>query len=230
MKKAVIIGCLCLCCGASMAQNANPDIRKGNKQFEKEDYTQAEIDYRKGIQTDKKSVESHYNLGNSLYMQGKYQEAAAAFQQAAQLTQDKEKKASAFHNLGNALYKAEDYGNSVQAYKESLKQNPKDEQTRFNLALAQQKLQAQQQQQQQQQDQNQDKNQDQKQDQQQQQQEQKEQEQQQQEQQQQQPQNQEEMSKEQAQQILDAFLQDEQDLQDKLKQQQAGQRSLEKDW
>ncbi|MBO7159889.1 MAG: tetratricopeptide repeat protein, partial [Paludibacteraceae bacterium] len=155
MKKLLFIG-LCLCCGVAMAQKANPDIRSGNKAFEKEDYTQAEIEYRKGIQKEKNSTESQYNLGNSLYAQGKYQEAANAYNQAVQLTDSKEKKASIYHNLGNALYKAEDYGGSVEAYKNALKQQPKDEETRFNLALAQQKLQQQQQQQQNQDQQNQD--------------------------------------------------------------------------
>ena len=86
-----------------MAQKANPDIRRGNNAYEKENYTQSEIDYRKGIQNDKNSTESHYNLGNSLYQQGKYQEAANAFNQAAQKTDDKDKKASIYHNMGNAL-------------------------------------------------------------------------------------------------------------------------------
>ena len=226
MKKLIFIG-LCLCYGVAMAQKANPDIRSGNKAFEKEDYTQAEIEYRKGIQKEKNSTESHYNLGNSLYAQGKYQEAANAYNQALSFTDSKDKKAAVYHNLGNALYKAEDYGGSIEAYKNALKQQPKDEETRFNLALAQQKLQAQQQQQQNQDQQNQDQQQQEDKKDQQQQDEQKEQQEQQQ---QQQEQNQDEMSKEQAQQILDAYLQDEQDLQEKLKQQQAGQRNLEKDW
>ena len=65
-----------------MAQNANPSIRTGNKKYEKQDYTQAEIEYRKGLQEDKKSTESYYNLGNSLYQQSKYQEAAKEFEKA----------------------------------------------------------------------------------------------------------------------------------------------------
>ena len=97
MRRILLVGA-CLCCGVAMAQKANPDIRSGNRAFDKEDYTQSEIDYRKGIQKEKNSTESHYNLGNSLYQQGKYQEAAKAFNQAAQLTDDKEKKAPSYHN------------------------------------------------------------------------------------------------------------------------------------
>ena len=124
---------------SAFAYKANPSIRSGNSAYEDEKYTDAEIDYRKGIQEDKYSVESTYNLGNSLYKQEKYKEAAAEYEKAAKLTDNKEKLSSIYHNLGNALYKAEDYGNSVEAYKNALKNNPKDEETRFNLALAQKK-------------------------------------------------------------------------------------------
>ena len=143
-KQLFIVISLFLCGGVMMAKNANPDIRSGNAKYNDKEYTQAEIEYRKGIQADKQSVESYYNLGNSLYQQGKYKEAAAEFEKAAKLTDNKDKKASAYHNLGNSLYKAEDFGSSVDAYKNALKNNPKDEQTRFNLELAKQKLQQQQ--------------------------------------------------------------------------------------
>ena len=106
------------------AYKANPSIRSGNSEYEDEKYTDAEVEYRKGIQADKYSVESAYNLGNSLYKQEKYKEAAAEFEKATKLTDNKEKLSSIYHNLGNSLYKAEDYGNSVEAYKNALKNNP----------------------------------------------------------------------------------------------------------
>lgn len=209
------------------AGNANPDIRKGNKLYRSEKYVDSETQYRKGLQKDAASVESAYNLGNALYGQGKYKEAASAFNDASKLTTDKGKLASIYHNMGNALYKAEDYGQSIEAYKKSLISNPKDDETRYNLALAQEKLQ-QQQQQQQQQNQEQNKNQEQQQQQQQEQQQQDKQDQQ--NQQQQQPQDQDEkMDKETAEQILNAFAEQEEDTQEKM-QMQPAQRSLEKDW
>jgi tetratricopeptide (TPR) repeat protein len=164
-----------------------------------------------------------------LYKQEKYKEAAEEFDKATKLTDDKEKLSSIYHNLGNSLYKAEDYGKSVDAYKNALKNNPKDDETRFNLALAQKKLQMQQQQQQQQNDQNKEQNKDKKQQEQNQdKQEEKQEEQKQQEQQQQQ--NSEEMSQETAEQILEAFSQDEKQLQEEMQRRKGGQRSLEKDW
>ena len=102
------------------AYKANPSIRSGNSAYEDEKYTDAEVEYRKGIQADKYSVESAYNLGNSLYKQEKYKEAAVEFEKASKLTDNKEKLSSIYHNLGNSLYKAEDYGNSVEAYKNAL--------------------------------------------------------------------------------------------------------------
>ncbi|HOH96266.1 MAG TPA: tetratricopeptide repeat protein, partial [Candidatus Enterocola sp.] len=71
-----------------LAQEANPDIRSGNKLYKDQKYTDSEIEYRKGIQKDKKSIESFYNLGNSLYQQKKYKEAAEEFEKAAILTDD----------------------------------------------------------------------------------------------------------------------------------------------
>jgi tetratricopeptide (TPR) repeat protein len=131
---------------SAFAYKANPSIRSGNSDYEDEKYTDAEIEYRKGLQADQYSTESAYNLGNALYKQEKYKEAVAEYEKASKLTDDKEKLSSIYHNMGNALYKSEDYANSIEAYKNALKYNPKDEETRFNLALAQKKLQAQQQQ------------------------------------------------------------------------------------
>ena len=228
MKKILVFVAVALILPViSMAENANPNIRSGNRLYRDGKFVESETEYRKGLQKDNKSVESSYNLGNARYGQGKYKEAADAFKNASVLTKDKEKLASIYHNMGNSYYMAEDYGQSVEAYKSSLKNNPKDEETRFNLALAQQKLQQQQQQQQNQDQQDQNQNQDQQQQQQQEQQQDKQDQQQQQ--QQQQEQNQDQMDKETAEQILNAFAEQEEDTQEKL-QQKPSQRSLEKDW
>ena len=134
--------------------------------------------------------------------------------------------AATYHNMGNALYAQQQYDKSVAAYQQSLRHNPKDNDTRYNLVKAMQQLQQQQQQQQQNQDQQQ--NQEQKNDstQQQQQQEQQDQNQDQQ----QQPQNQDQMDRETAEQILQALEQDEQETQEKLQRQQGNKRRVEKNW
>ena len=130
--------------------------------------------------------------------------------------------AATYHNMGNALYAQQQYDKSVAAYQQSLRHNPKDNDTRYNLVKAMQQLQQQQQQQQ-----NQQQNQEQKNDSTQQQQQEQQQEQQQN---QQQEQNQDQMDRETAEQILQALKQDEQETQEKLQRQQGKKRRVEKNW
>ena len=126
----------------SFSQEANPYIRGGNKLYNKGKYTDAEVKYREGLSKDKKSVESTYNLANTLYKQKKYAKAAQEYEKAASLVKsDDSKKASTiYHNLGNSHFRTEEYAKSIDAYKKALKNNPKDNDTRYNLALAQKRL------------------------------------------------------------------------------------------
>lgn len=210
MKQVVILSiCLLLCFPFAFSQKESKDVRAGNKLYNNEKFTDAEVFYRKGLGKNDQSFEATFNLGNALYKQQKYTEAVEQFAKAATLETNKNKIASAYHNIGNSMFQAKEYSKSIEAYKMALKQNPKDNETRYNLALAQKQLKQQQQQQQKKQD---------KKEQQQQNQDKKE---------------QEKMSKENAQQLLDAFLQDEKDVQKKLKekQQQSSKKpAVEKDW
>lgn len=219
------------------AQKESGKVFRGNKAYEKQDYTAAEVEYRRGIEANKESFEAHYNLGNALFRQEKYPEAQAAFEKAASLLpkEDKANRATTFHNLGNAFFAQEQYEKAIEAYKEALRNNPKDDDTRYNLVKAMEMLKKQQEQQQnQQQNQNQQQQQEQqKQEQQQQQEQQQNQEQQQQREQQPQAEEQEQeqkMDKETAEQILQALEQDEQETQEKLQRQQGTKRRVEKDW
>lgn len=211
-----------------MAQKEAPDIRHGNRDYNKENFSEAEVDYRRGLEKNNQSYQAHYNLGNSLFRQNKYPEAAEEFVKAAQLIdpkKDKQKAASAYHNLGNSLFAQQQYDKAITAYQNSLRANPKDDDTRYNMVKAMQLLQQQQQQQQKQQNQDQHQNQDQ----QQQQQDQQDQNQDQQQQQQQQQQDQQ-MDQETAEQILQALEQDEQETQEKLQRQQGSKKRVEKEW
>ena len=217
------------------AQKAERDyIRKGNRAYKDSTYVNAEVNYRKAIDVNPKSAISMYNLGNTLMQQNKLQEAMEQFVAATKMEKDKGNLAQIYHNMGVIFQSGKDYAKAVEAYKESLRNNPKDNETRYNLALAQKMLKDQEQNQQ-----NQDQNQDQKQDKKEQEkeqdkdkQDQKEQDQQNQDQQQQPPQPQEnQMSKENAEQLLKSVMQDEKDVQDKVKKQQVIQGGrLEKDW
>ena len=197
-----------------MAQHESPDVRRGNKQYNDSNYTEAEVNYRRALDKNDLSFEAHYNLGDALFRQEKFQEALEQYAEAEKLLKadDETRKeqvdsrlAATYHNMGNALYAQQQYDKAVAAYQQSLRRNPKDNDTRYNLVKAMQQLQ-QQQQQQQNQEQNQQQEQQQQQQQEQQQQEQQQQEQQEQQQdQQQQQQDQQQMDKETAEQILQAL-------------------------
>lgn len=210
------------------AQKAERDfIRKGNRLFKDSVYVNAEVNYRKALDVTPKSTVSMYNLGNTLTEQNKLEEAMEQYVGATKVEKNKDNLAQIYHNMGVIFQSQKDYAKAVEAYKESLRNNPKDNETRYNLALAQKLLKDQQQNQNQNQDQN-------KQDQQQDKKDQNKQDQQQK--QDQQPQQSEkknnEMSKENAEQLLNSVMQDEKDVQDKVKKQQQviqGHR-LEKDW
>ena len=137
------------------AQKESGKVFRGNKEYEKQDYTAAEVEYRRGIEANKESFEAHYNLGNALFRQEKYPEAQAEFEKAASLLpkEDKANRAATFHNIGNAFFAQEQYEKAIEAYKEALRNNPKDDDTRYNLVKAMEMLKKQQQQQQQQQNQ-----------------------------------------------------------------------------
>ena len=210
------------------AQKEASDVRRGNREYNKQNYTEAEVNYRRGLEKNKNGYEAHYNLGDALFKQDKYADAQAEFETAAKMLDKKEDKtryAKAMHNIGNCHFAQQQYDKAVAAYQESLRANPADNDTRYNLVKSMQMLQQQQQQQQQNQQ-----NQDQKQDQQQQQEQQQNQDQQQDQQPQQQEQNDDQMDKETAEQILQALEQDEQDTQEKMQRQQGRKKRVEKEW
>lgn len=240
-----------LCTFSANAQQEYSDIRHGNRDYKAEKYDEAEIDYRRALDKNKSSFESHYNLGNALFRQEKYDEAAQEYLEASKLingvsqlngasapvkplndasASDKQRLSEAYHNLGNACFAKQDFQNAVAAYQNSLRLNPKDNDTRYNMVKAMQLLQQQQQQQQQNQQNQDQKQQQQQQQEQQQQQNQDQQQQDQQQQQQQQEQQQDQMDKETAEQILQALEQDEQETQEKLQRQQGSKKRVEKDW
>lgn len=218
-------------------------IRQGNKRYQVGDFTGAEESYRSALDKNANSDKGIFNLGDAYYQQERYEEAAQQFGLAVKMAEDEAQKAKAFHNMGNAQMGLKQYDKSVDAYKNALRLNPADEDTRYNLAYAQQMLQNQQNQDQENQDQenedkeNEDKENQDKQDQDQENEDQQEQEDQQdqedsdesQESEGQKPQN---MSKEEIARMLEALQYEEDKLQQELQQKKArGQRQkIEKDW
>lgn len=218
--------------GSAFAQKTERDyLRSGNKLYNDSLFVKAEVDYRKALEMNPKSTDAMFNLGNSLLMQQKAKEAMEQFETASKVEKDKDKLAQIYHNMGVILQSSKQYPQCIEAYKESLRNNPKDDETRYNLALAQKLLKDQQQNQDQNQDQEQKQDrQEDKKDQNKDRQEQDKKDRQNPNQQQQQP-DKDEMSKENAQQLLNAVMQDEKNVQDKVKKQlQIQGKKLDKDW
>ena len=232
IKKFYILSLLLVASAGQVLAQQKTDrdyLRSGNKLYNDSLFIKAEVDYRKALEINPKSTDAMFNLANALLMQQKAQEAMEQYQSVSKIEKDKEKLAQIYHNMGVMLQSAKQLPQCIEAYKESLRNNPKDDETRYNLALAQKQLKDQQQNQQNQDQQQQEQKED-KQDQNKDQQEQEQKDQQQQNQQQQQ-QNKNEMSKENAEQLLNAVMQDEKNVQDKVKKQiQIQGKKLEKDW
>ena len=229
-KKYIWLVLMLLASISVCAQKAERDyIRKGNRFFKDSIYIDAEVNYRKALDSNPQSTIAMFNLGNTLLWQNKLQDAMELYANAAQLEKDKNRKAQIYHNMGVVFHSQKEYAKAIEAYKESLRNNPKDDETRYNLALAQKMLKDQQQNQQ-----NQDQSQQQKQNPNQDKKEQNQEEKRQQQEQQQAPEpekKESQMSKENAEQLLNSVMQDEQETQDKVKKQQVIQGThLEKDW
>ncbi len=128
------------------AQQNKKVIIEGNKNYENKKYNEAEKDYKKALQQNKNNYTTTFNLGNTYYQQGKYEEAANQFQLLTHQPVAKDTMAQVYHNLGNSLLKQRKFEESISAYKNALKNNPNDEETRYNLAYAQKMLKQQEQQ------------------------------------------------------------------------------------
>jgi Ca-activated chloride channel homolog len=199
--------------------------------YKEKKFTDAEVKFKKGLEKDPELFQGHFNLGDAYYKQGRYDEAIQSYKNSLQFTNDKEKQAKVYHNIGNSLVKEKKYEDGIGAYKNSLKQNPDDLETKYNLSYALDMLKQKQQQKQDKNDKNKDKNKDQQKDQQQQQnkdQNDKNKDQQQNQQQQQQQKNQ--ISKEEAQRILEALKNDETNTQKKLRRVKGKPVATDKDW
>lgn len=151
MKKIIFLFTALFVALAINAQEERKIIRQGNKAYNEKKYTEAEELYRKALEKKPQSVEANYNVGNVLYKQNKYLDAATKYNSLTNSTDNKMEKAFIYHNMGNSYLKANKLQESIDAYKQSLKLNPGDKETKFNLAYAQRMLVQQQQQQQQQQ-------------------------------------------------------------------------------
>jgi tetratricopeptide (TPR) repeat protein len=237
MKQFILIIGLCLFGSWLYAQDAKTYVYKGNKLYSQKKYDEAAAEYNKSVGDKNIGLQGNFNLGDALFKQKKFDDAAQHFTDIGSTANNAGIKADAYHNLGNTLMESKKYQESVDAYEKSLLNNPKDDQTRYNLAYAQEKLKQQQQQKKNQDKNNKDnKNQQnkdkQKQDQDKKDQDKKNQDKKDQQNKDQQKQDPNKMSKDDAQRMLDALNNNEKNTQDKLKNKKfkAGRGQIDKDW
>ena len=223
--RIIVFICISLsACFSPLTSNAQTDrqyVRQGNKLYRAGDFANAEVSYRKAVEKNPRNPQAAYNLGNALMAQKKDSAAIEQFQNAAKLETNPMRKYRAFHNMGVICQGHKMYGEAIEAYKNALRLNPEDNETRYNLVLCKhQKNKQDQNQQNQQQQQKQDKK-DEKKDQ-------DKQDQNKDKQKEQKPQ----MSKDNAEQLLNAAMQQEKQTQDRLKkaQQQPQRRQVLKNW
>ncbi len=102
------------------------------------DFNQAEANYKKAIALDPSNADASYNLGNLHYENNKRFEAVDNYKKAAETATSKEARHLIYHNLGNTFLENKQYKEAVEAYKNALRNDPTDDETRYNLAIAKQ--------------------------------------------------------------------------------------------
>lgn len=123
-----------------LAQSTHAPLRKGDRAYDRVQYKEAEKHYRIAADYEMGNPKAVYNLGNTLYQQGKFEDAAQRFEQVASANQPLADQADALHNLGDAFLKQRKYKEAVQAYEKSLRLRPADPGTKQNLQMAKKRL------------------------------------------------------------------------------------------
>jgi tetratricopeptide (TPR) repeat protein len=121
----------------ALAQHPNSLVRKGNASYTDTLYSEAEQKYREALMKDQNSYAASFNLADAIYKQEKFSESTSLFKALSEKTQNKIEKSESFHNLGNSLMKEQKIDEAIEAYKNALRNNPKDIDTKHNLAYAQ---------------------------------------------------------------------------------------------
>lgn len=142
MERVILLLALILSSTLLAGQEADRLLRKGNAEYKRGDLQDAADTYSK-VEDERGT----FNLGNAYYRQDSANLARRTFENAASMAKEPATQARAFHNLGNSWMKEGNYREAMAAYKEALKRVPADEDTRYNLAYAQQMLKKQEEQQ-----------------------------------------------------------------------------------
>ena len=120
---------------AELAALSDAYVYEGNSHFNNS-FLEAEKNYRMALSEMPSNTKGAYNLGNAYYNAELYDEALARLLEAARKGTKLEKH-RAYHNIGNVLMRDKQCKKAVEAYKNALRNDPKDEESRYNLAIAQ---------------------------------------------------------------------------------------------
>lgn len=140
LKQIGFLGIMLLSVFGYSQSKAKSYIIEGNEYYQKGKFDNAEVAYKKATMEDPTSVKANYNLGNALFQQKRYKESIAHYKRSAEVSKTNNDKHLAYHNLGNAFMQEKDYQNAVDNYKQALRNDPKDDATRYNYALAKKML------------------------------------------------------------------------------------------
>ena len=139
-KLVVLLFGLLACASGAAAQSVHTPLRKGDRAYDRVQYKDAEKQYRIAADREIGNPQAVYNLGNCLYQQGQFEDAAQRFEQVASAASNPIQNADAFHNLGDAQLKQRKFKEAVKAYEASLRLRPGDAGTKRNLQMAKKKL------------------------------------------------------------------------------------------
>jgi Ca-activated chloride channel family protein len=127
-------------CGLAQAQTDRTYIAAGNKLYRQGQFAQSEVMYRKAIDKNPRNPHAVYNLGNALLMQKKDSLALIQYQNAAKMETSKMRLAKSYHNMGVIFQSRQMYQEAIQAYEQALRNNSRDNETRYNLVLCKKQL------------------------------------------------------------------------------------------
>ncbi len=142
MKKIVCILLIVVCCvHNTRAQekrppNVKPELRKGNELYKQKKYKEAQGSYMNALQKDPASYTGMFNMGDALYKEKQFENARQAMAASAKSTKDKREQAKSYHNIGNTFLEERKWEEAINAYKQSLRLDPTDADTKYNLAYA----------------------------------------------------------------------------------------------
>lgn len=140
-RLGLLLGLLLIGCATVLAQNDRTFIRQGNRQYRARKWTAAEVQYRKAIARNANNPQAVYNLGCALMMQQKDSLAMQQFAKSADMQiSNKIRRAKSYHNMGVIMQNHQEFAKAIEFYKMALRNNPQDNETRYNLALCKHQL------------------------------------------------------------------------------------------